>query len=128
MGRHEEAVASAKRVERTERLVMTHRIALFWRYAREGNRQKALSWMIPEAVRTCRRDFMWSWFVACGYAMLADAGSALDWLENAVELGFLNARYLGEIDPLLAPLRRDPRFQVLMARANEMRRRLEAGP
>ena len=71
---------------------------------------------------------MWSWFAACGYAMLADADSAMDWLENAVELGFLNTRYLGEIDPLLAPLRHDPRFQALMARANEMRGRLEAGP
>ena len=128
MGRHEEAVASAERVERVERKVMTHSVALFWRYAREGNRQKALAWITPEALQACRRDFMWSWFIACGHAMLGDADSALDWLENAVELGFLNARYLGEIDPLLAPLRASPRFQALLARANELRAQLGVGP
>ena len=49
--------------------------------------------------------------------MLGDAENALDWLENAIEHGFLNHRFLGEIDPMLAPLCVDPRFQALMARA-----------
>ena len=77
-------------------------------------------------MQTCRRDFQYSWWVACAYAMLGDADSALDWLENAIELGFLNHRYLGEIDPILAPLRGDPRFQALMARAREKQAELEA--
>jgi hypothetical protein len=57
--------------------------------------------------------------------MLGDADSALDWLENAVELGFLNHRYLAEIDPILAPLRGDPRFRALIARAREKQAELE---
>jgi eukaryotic-like serine/threonine-protein kinase len=119
MGRHEEAIASAEHVEKEERLIITHRMALLWRYAVVGDRQRALSWMTSETVRTCRRDFLFSWWVACAYAMLGDADTALDWLENAVNLGFMNYRYLGEIDPLLAPLRGDPRFQALIARARE---------
>jgi len=36
-----------------------------------GDRQKAFSWMTPEATETCRRDFIYSWWVACAYVMLA---------------------------------------------------------
>jgi len=126
-GRYEEAIAPAERVENEERPIISHRMALLWRYAAVGDRQKALSWMTPETVQTCRRDFLFSWWVACAYAMLGDADTALDWLENAVNLGFMNYRYLGEIDPLLAPLRGDPRFQALIARAREHQTELERG-
>jgi hypothetical protein len=43
-------------------------------------------------------------------------------------VGFLNARYLGEIDSILAPLRGDPRFQSMMDRARKMQAELEARP
>ena len=112
MGRREEAFALADRAGKDEQLSIIHRMALLWRYAFVGEREKALSWMSPEAVQTCRRDFQYSWWVACAYVMLGDTDEALDWLENAIDLGFLNARYLGEIDPVLAPLRGDPRFQA----------------
>jgi hypothetical protein len=125
MGRHEEAFALAERAEKHERLTIIHRLALLWRYALVGEREKALSWLPPEALQTCRRDFQYSSYVACAYVMLGDADSALDWLENAVELGFLNHRYLSGIDPLLAPLRGDPRFQALMVRAREKQAEFE---
>lgn len=126
MGRHQEALALAERAERDDRLTIFHRLASLWRYAFVGDREKALSWIPQEALETCRRDFAYSWWVACAYMMLGDADRALDWLENAVEHGFLNHRYLGEIDPILAPLRGDPRFQALIARAREQQAELEA--
>jgi serine/threonine protein kinase/tetratricopeptide (TPR) repeat protein len=126
MGRHEEAFALAQRAEKEEPLTIIHRLALLWRYAIVGERERALSWMTPGALQTCRRDFQFSSDVACAYVMLGDADTALDWLENAIELGFLNHRYLSEIDPVLAPLRRDPRFQALMSVARDRARALEA--
>ena len=128
MGRHEEAIAMAERGEQEEQPTILHRLALLWRYALVGDREKALSWMTPEALQTCRRDFSYSWYMACAFVMLGDTDSALDWLENAIECGFLNHRYLGEIDPILAPLRGDPRFQALMARAREKQAELEVRP
>jgi serine/threonine protein kinase/Flp pilus assembly protein TadD len=128
MGRHEEAFALTDQAEQDEQLTIVHRLAFLWRYAFVGERDKALSWMSSEAVQTARRDFAFSWDVACAYAMLGDADSALDWLENAVERGFLNYRYLGEIDPTLAPLREEPRFKELIARARKKQAELEARP
>jgi hypothetical protein len=37
----------------------------------------------------------------------------------------VNHRFWSEIDPFLAPLRTDPRFQALMARAREKQRAFE---
>jgi adenylate cyclase len=128
MGRHDEVFALTKRIEDDQRSTIDHRCALFLRYALVGEREKALSWMSPEALATSRRDMQYSWWVACGYALLGDANSALDWLENAVERGFLNHRYLAEIDPILAPLRSDPRFQAVVARAKDKRAELEGRP
>jgi serine/threonine protein kinase/Flp pilus assembly protein TadD len=126
-GKREEAFALAAQAEKEGQPNVVHRLAILWRYALEGDREKALSWMPAEALETCRRDLQWSFYLACAYAMLGD-DDALGWLENAVELGFLNHRYLGEIDPILAPLRVDPRFQALMARARKLQAELEASP
>jgi serine/threonine protein kinase/Tfp pilus assembly protein PilF len=126
MGRHEEAFALAERAKKDDPLTVFHRMALLWRYAFVGERGMALSWMPPEALQSCRRDFQYSWWVACAYVMLGDTDTALDWLENAVELGFLNYRYLDEIDPILAPLRGDPRFRALMSMARERAKVFEA--
>ena len=124
-GRHDEVLALTGRIEQDQRPTIDHRCALFCRHALAGEREKALSWMSPEAFATSRRDMQYSWWVACGYALLGDADSALDWLGNAVERGFLNHRYLAEIDPILAPLRGDSRFQALIARAKHLRAELE---
>ena len=118
-GRRGEVIVLADRIERNPAPSVFDRLALVWRYAAAGERESALKWMTPEALRTCRLSFQKSWWLACAYVMLGDTDSALDWLENAIGLGFLNHRYLAEIDPVLAPLRGDPRFRAMMARARE---------
>jgi non-specific serine/threonine protein kinase len=128
LGRDDEAIALVESVAKDEKPTIFSRLAVLWRYAFSGDRQKVLSLMTPELVQICQRDYQYSCDLACVYAKLGDADSALNWLLNAVELGFLNHRYLGEIDPVLAPLRGDPRFQALMARAREKQAELEAGP
>ncbi|MFO7889110.1 MAG: hypothetical protein R6V04_02105 [bacterium] len=41
---------------------------------------------------------------------------AIDWLENAVDVGFKNYPFLNEYNPLLKHLRIENRFQRLMKR------------
>jgi tetratricopeptide (TPR) repeat protein len=124
-GRRGEAMALADRIEKKAALSVFDRMALVWRHAAAGQRESALKWMTPQVLQTCRWSYQKSWWVACAYVMLGDAESALDWLENAIELGFLNHRFLAEIDPILAPLRGDPRFEALMVRARNQQAELE---
>jgi eukaryotic-like serine/threonine-protein kinase len=66
-----------------------------------------------------------SWWLAAGCSHCGWTEEALYWLANAIELGFLNHRFLATIDPFLAALRGEPRFKALMERAREKRRALE---
>ena len=88
----------------------------FLRLALQGKKEKVPELMSPEFVATTRRDVLYSLWVAEFYAMLDERGQALEWLENAVNRGFINYPYLSEYDPFLAKLRSDPRFQKLMVR------------
>ena len=128
LGRDDEAAALVESVEKDEPPTIFGHLSVLWRCAFSGDREKVSTLLTSEVMKTCRRDFEYSWDLACVYAKLGDADRALAWLENAVELGFLNHRFLAEIDPVLAPLRGDPRFQTLMARAREKQAELEAGP
>jgi len=53
--------------------------------------------------------------VSCGFALLGDKKTALDWLERAMAKGFDDRRTL-ENDTDLASLRGEPRFQALLAK------------
>ena len=52
--------------------------------------------------------------VACALALLGDRGGAITWLTGAAHNGY-PCHSLFETDPLLAPLRSDPRFEELVA-------------
>jgi hypothetical protein len=66
-----------------------------------------------------------SWWLAAGCSHCGWTEEALHWLANAIDLGFVNHRFLSTIDPFLAALRGEPRFQVLMERAREKQRAFE---
>jgi hypothetical protein len=69
-----------------------------------------------------RTDWMLAWWLADSYARLGDHDAALDWLGTAIDCGFCNHRFWSTIDPMLAPLRGDRRFEALMNRAREKQR------
>jgi len=49
----------------------------------------------------------------------------LDWLDNAVNRGFINYPYLNEYDPYLASIRGEARFKKLMERVKSEWERFE---
>ena len=73
-----------------------------------------------------KMDKEFSWWLADSFALMGDTEDALRWLESAIDLGFTNHRFWSEIDPFLAPLRPDPRFQALMNRARDKQLAFEA--
>ncbi len=72
------------------------------------------------------QDKEFSWWLASACSFAGEADEALHWLGNAIDLGFVNHRFFSAMDPFLAPLRGDPRFAALMARAREKQAELEA--
>ena len=67
-------------------------------------------------------DANYSACVAEAYAQVGETALALEWIENALRMGFLNHEYLSKRDVFLAPLRGDPRFEALMDKAREKER------
>jgi tetratricopeptide (TPR) repeat protein len=69
-----------------------------------------------DARRTFRRDPVWSYCVASFSALGGLNETALDWLENAVNRGFINYPLVAKHDPFLKTLRGQPRYEALMER------------
>ena len=72
--------------------------------------------MTDEFVATVRRDRQYSCSVAGFYARLGHKKESLNWLENAVDRGFINYAFLSQHDPLLENVRGEERFEKLMER------------
>ena len=53
------------------------------------------------------------------FAIIGRTEEAFEWLERGIDQGFTNHRFMGEYDPLLAPLRGTPRFEELLEKARE---------
>ncbi len=54
-----------------------------------------------------------------GYSLIGEKEKALDWLENAVEIGLINYQFLNQYDPFLENIRSEPRFKQLMKRVKQ---------
>ena len=57
--------------------------------------------------------------MAAIYSLIGDRDKSLEWLENAVNRGFINYPMLNEYDPLLENIRGEERFKKLMERVKD---------
>ncbi len=91
-------------------------LAPFFKYALQGEKNKA-SKSVTENLKTATRlDETGSWYMAECYALIDEKEEAIDWLENAVWRGVLNYPLLSEYDPFLENIRGEERFKKLMER------------
>jgi hypothetical protein len=95
---------------------MLGKLCLIMKHAIEDDKERLASLLTPDFVETARKDCQYSWHLASFYSYLGDIGESLAWLENAVDRGFVNYRFLSEHDILLANVRNEPRFTALMER------------
>jgi eukaryotic-like serine/threonine-protein kinase len=68
----------------------------------------------PAAADVARIDDQFAWFIAQVLAHVGQGDRAMHWLRAAAERGFVNARFLGEHDAMLASLRDRPDFAALL--------------
>jgi tetratricopeptide (TPR) repeat protein len=99
------------------------------RAAITGDREGVDRACTDELRRMVSTDMEYPQSIADSYAIVGELDEALTWLRLAVQRGFINRRFLTEIDPFLEPLRPDPRFAEVMsevdARNDSLRRTLD---
>jgi serine/threonine protein kinase/tetratricopeptide (TPR) repeat protein len=91
------------------------RVSIFLKKALLGENDVS-ELLTDEFITTAKRDFQYSSVFADIYALLGHKKEALDWLENAVNRGFINYPFLSEYDPFLENVRGEDRFKKLMER------------
>jgi serine/threonine protein kinase/tetratricopeptide (TPR) repeat protein len=91
------------------------KFGLLLKYGLLKEKEKALREVTPDFEKTCRRDQHWSYWVAVGLALADAKEESIDWLENAVNKGFINYPEL-ERNPYFDNLRGEDRFKKLLER------------
>ena len=89
---------------------------LMTKYGLMKDKEKTLREMTPALKKICQEEIGGSYFASFILSLLDEKKEALDWLENAVDRGFLNYPMMAERDPFLANIRGEPRFKKLMKR------------
>ena len=125
-GRNDEALAMAARCATSSVNHPFKKLALMLIHALRGEKEAAIREMSSEFHEWARRDPTWSYRVASDFAYLDAKEEALDWLENAIDLGHINYPFFAEKDLFLTRLRGDPRFVKLMQRVKREWEEFEA--
>ena len=92
------------------------KLCLFVKYAIDSDEKRIHELLTIDFVITTRRDCQNSYFVSGLFALSGMKDEAIDWLENAVDRGFINYPFISEYDPLLVSIRSEPRFKKLIER------------
>ncbi len=91
-------------------------MAIFLKYVLKGDKNKLSHLLTPDFIKAARKDCQFSWHIATFYSYIGEKDRSLEWLENAVDKGFINYPFLNEHDKLLDNIRNEPRFKKLMER------------
>jgi non-specific serine/threonine protein kinase len=111
-GRSEAASAVAATLPGSVQETVPGRLALFLTRAAAG--EGAATGALADVEAAAEANDLFPRFLAQGHALAGRPDRALDWLAIAVDRGFVNYPFLAHHDPLLAPLRGDPRFTRLL--------------
>jgi hypothetical protein len=124
-GRREEGVVMLDTVARGTSAMAWARLAPAMACALRGERDELLRIMTPELRAAAKWDEIFAWWVADCFALVNEPEVAIDFIERAVEFGFINAPWLSTYEPFLANLRGEPRFDRLMERVGRAWRAFE---
>jgi serine/threonine protein kinase len=113
-GRRDDAVATLDAVAGEASTMAWGKLAPAMACALRGERDELLRIMTPELRAAAESDEIFAWWAADCFALVNETDAAIDFIERAVEFGFINAPWLSKYEPFLASLRREPRFRCMM--------------
>jgi len=91
-------------------------LTIFLKYVIKGSRDKYTSLLTPDFLNATQMDCQLSSHMAAFYSYIGEKDKSLEWLENAVDRGFINYPFLNEYDKLLNNVRGEEQFKKLMER------------
>ena len=87
--------------------------------ALRGQRDELMRLMTPELRAAAEWDEIFAWWTADCFALVNERELAMDFIERAVDFGFINLPWLSQQEPFLANVRGEPRFARLMERVRK---------
>jgi eukaryotic-like serine/threonine-protein kinase len=113
-GRVDEAVERLEALSSgTEESFFTQ-LGTFYRHALRRDKDAALGCVSEELKGAAMVDMNYAWIMAQAYALIDEIPTSLEWLNIAVERGFINFPLLHHLDPFLQNVRGEPGFALLM--------------
>jgi non-specific serine/threonine protein kinase len=116
MGRKEEAGSIFEEVAREQPGNLFACLGLSFKCALEGKRSETLAMLDSNPNLQNPWDFQTTYWKTECLALIGEKERALDCLEQDVDLGMSNYPLMSELDPFLANIRGEERFQKLMER------------
>jgi len=92
------------------------RLTIFLKYTLKKDYVKLASLLTPEFVKSMKIDFQNSYHLASFYSYLDEIEKSFEYLENAINMGFINFPLIAKHDKLLTNIRGEDRFKKLMER------------
>ena len=115
-GRREEGATMLDAVAYDTSPMAWARLAPAMACALRGDRAGVLRIMTPELRAAAMWDDIFSWWTADCFALVDERDAAIDFVERAVDFGYINLPFLAEHEPFLSNIRGHPRFVSLMER------------
>jgi len=91
-------------------------LSSFIRYALKGDKEQAIQSVNQDLINIAEGELRYSEVMAEGYSLINEKVTSLDWLEHAINCGWIAYPFLNEYDPFLENIRSEPRFKKLMER------------
>jgi len=113
-GKEKEALDILEPIEQISNPDMYIQNARLLRYVLQEKKNRIRELMNEEFILAEKRDAAASCWAASFFAMLGDFDSAIYWLENSANLGFINYPYMSQYDPFLSKMQGKPRYEKLM--------------
>jgi hypothetical protein len=113
-GKKKEALDLLEPVDCLEISNMYMQNACLLKFALQGNKDQMHEFMTEEIIQAEKKGGAESCWAASFFAILGDFDTALDWLENSVDRGFINYPYMSQHDPFITKMKGNPRYDQLM--------------
>ena len=113
-GRTDEAISALEGMTTHGEDNFFTQLATFYAHALRRDKERALGCVKEELASAAIADLNYAWVMAQGFALIGEKDKSLEWLNAAVERGFINFPLLHHLDPFLESVRGEAGFDRLM--------------